>query len=159
MQDQQVDNLLIGFWWGNWDSASSTFSNWCGVHLLVVSPQLPSSICCRFYYLQIILKDMAQKRFVIWKNTFGVLANFCFFFLENSAVNFMGLRLGIHVSWGPLWTCQFSSPCSFQFASIASWAASPSPCPLMDVALLLSLLLQGGCYCLLLLISLMSQVP
>ena len=155
MQDQQVDTLLIGCWWGNWDSTSSTFSNWSGAHLLVVSPQLPSSISCGFHYLQIILKDMAQKRFVIWKEYVWSPGKLLFLFSWKLNSQFYGsqtrnpwvLRTSVNLS--------VSSLCSFQFASVASWAASPSLSPLMDVALL-SLLLQGGCYCLILPISLMS---
>ena len=36
--DQLMDILLIGWWWGNWESASlSSDSNWSGVYLLVGS--------------------------------------------------------------------------------------------------------------------------
>ena len=113
-------------------------------------PYVVGFIICKSSWRIWLRRDLSSGR-----NMFGVLANFCFFSLENSTVSFTGLRLGIPGSWGPLWICQFSSLCSFQFASVASWAAPPSLSPLMDVALL-SLLLQGGCYCLILPISLVS---
>lgn len=51
----------------------------------VIVPQLPSPICCGFHYLQIILKDMAQKRFVIWKEYVWSPGKLCFFFLKLSS--------------------------------------------------------------------------
>ena len=51
--DQLVDSLLIGWWGGKWESASSTFcSNHSGVYVLVGSIQLASPTWWGFQYLQ-----------------------------------------------------------------------------------------------------------
>lgn len=129
MLDQQVDTLLIGCWWGNWDSTSSTFSNWSGAHLFVASPQLPSPICCGFHYLQIILKDMAQKRFVIWKEYVWSPGKLLFLFSWKLSSQFYGsqarnpwvLRASVNMS---VFFSMFFSVC---FCSLLSCFPVPLP--------------------------------
>ena len=62
--DQLVDILLIGWWWGNWESASWPFwfqPVWSGVYMLVGSGQLTSSTWWGIQYLQNSSKDRAQN--------------------------------------------------------------------------------------------------
>ena len=52
-RDQLADSLLIGWWGGKWESASSTFcSNQSGVYVPVGSIQLASPTWWGFQYLQ-----------------------------------------------------------------------------------------------------------
>ena len=57
--DQLVDILLIGWWWGNWESASSP--SWSGVYVLVGSTQLTPPTWWGCQWLQNSPKDLAQN--------------------------------------------------------------------------------------------------
>ena len=53
-----MDSLLIGWWWGNWESASSTSgSTQCGVYTFVGSTKLTSPTWWGFLYLLNSSKD------------------------------------------------------------------------------------------------------
>ena len=57
-----MDIFLLGWWWANWESMSSTFcSNSSGVYMLVGSIRLTSSPQWGLHHLQNSSKDMAQN--------------------------------------------------------------------------------------------------
>ena len=105
MQDQKVNILLLGCWWDLGLNIISLLVQliWslpaCGQHTV-------NFYLCGFHYLQIILKDMAQKRFVIWKEYVWSPGKHFFFLFWKIGSHFYGaqmsypgvLRTSVHLS-------------------------------------------------------------
>ena len=69
--DQLVDTLLIGWWWGNWESVSSTSQS--GVYVLVGSMQLTSPTWWGCQWLQNSPRNLAQNIiYSPWRVTKGL---------------------------------------------------------------------------------------
>ena len=110
MCDQLVDILLIGWWWGNWESTSSTSgSNQSGISVLMGSIQflITSSTWWGFQYLQNSSNDTSQNiLYSPWEGTKGLwlclmakLLLFCLAWLLSFASAFFLTSLIKFVLW------------------------------------------------------------